>query len=257
MKCVSRFETKIFSKLVRLCQSRLGIGVDSNSGKNGEANVLRSLSEYFGSKDTLQLFDVGANRGGYTSLLLSAFPHATVHAFEPAGQTFKLLSELHGTEQRVVLNNVGLGSESGKMSIFYDREGSGLTSLYQRDLNHIGVELNQSETIVLTTIDEYCENKRIQKLDFMKVDVEGHELEVFKGARRMLEQSRIHAIQFEFGGCNIDSGTYFKDFWKLLHEQYHFYRITQRGIVHLYRYTESHEQFGYQNIFLKLRSLQE
>ena len=63
----------------------------------------------------------------------------------------------------------------------------------------------------------------------------------------------IEYIQFEFGGCNIDSRTYFRDFWELLHDKYNFFRIMPDGIVPIDEYSETLEIFTSQNFFLKLK----
>ena len=63
--------------------------------------------------------------------------------------------------------------------------------------------------------------------------------------------SRVDAIMFEFGGCNIDSRTFFKDFWSLLVYQYQFslYRLLpKQRLQYLSKYSETLEQFNYQNI---------
>jgi hypothetical protein len=63
----------------------------------------------------------------------------------------------------------------------------------------------------------------------------------------MLDENKIKAIQFEFGGCNIDSRTYFKDFWNMLHEKYYIYRILKNGLHEMPKYSEFLEIFHYSN----------
>ena len=55
---------------------------------------------------------------------------------------------------------------------------------------------------------------RNQEIDIMKLDVEGHELDVLEGSRKTINSIKL--IQFEFGGCNIDSKTFFQDFYYFL-----------------------------------------
>ena len=92
----------------------------------------------------------------------------------------------------------------------------------------------------------------IEQINFLKVDVEGNEYKVFSGAQGMINQGRIKHIQLEFGGCNIDSRTFFRDFWDLLSNKYDFYRIMRDGLIKIEKYTEAHECFLYQNIYLQL-----
>lgn len=65
----------------------------------------------------------------------------------------------------------------------------------------------------------------------------------------MLKAGNIHAIQFEFGGCNLDSRTYFRDFWNLLHDDFAIYRIMKDGFVPIKNYDERLEIFSCTNFF--------
>lgn len=74
--------------------------------------------------------------------------------------------------------------------------------------------------------------------------MEGYELKALQGASESLWSGIIKAIAFEFGGANIDSGTYFKDFWDLLavRHNFAFYRILpKRRLSRIYRYNELEE----------------
>lgn len=77
----------------------------------------------------------------------------------------------------------------------------------------------------------------------MKLDAEGHELQVLHGAERLLAHNTIDIIQFEFGGCNIDSRTCFQDFFYLLNPQYRLFQILRDGLFSIKEYVERHELF--------------
>jgi FkbM family methyltransferase len=62
-----------------------------------------------------------------------------------------------------------------------------LASLYDRQLDYFGIDYSKSETVKLSTLDDYCEKNSIDRIDFLKMDVEGHELKVLKGAERRSE----------------------------------------------------------------------
>ena len=99
------------------------------------------------------------------------------------------------------------------------------------------------ETINLTTINIFCKQNKIKKINFLKMDTEGHELEVLKGASNLLNKNLIDFIQFEFGGCNINSRTFFQDYFYLLRDKFHIYRILKRGLHKITHYQEIYEQF--------------
>jgi hypothetical protein len=69
----------------------------------------------------------------------------------------------------------------------------------------------------------------------------------------MLLEGRISAIQWEFGGCNIDSRTFFRDFFYLLDDQYRIYRVVKDGIYPVARYWENLEIFDTVNYFAERR----
>lgn len=76
----------------------------------------------------------------------------------------------------------------------------------------------------------------------MKLDIEGYELQALESFGSALAVTKV--IQFEFGGCNIDTKTYFQDFWYFFKEhQFDLYRITPFGLQPLNKYTEMDECF--------------
>ena len=170
---------------------------------------------------------------------------------EPAPALNARLTELSDHYQEIAFEPVAIGAEPGSLELYFDQEGSVLASLYQRDISHVGIEMSQSVRVPVDTLDSIASKYDLLTIDYLKLDLEGHELEALKGAKRLLEEKRIHAITFEFGGCNIDSRTYVKDFWSLLVKQYGFtfYRLVPgRRLIKLERYSESLEHFNWQNI---------
>ncbi|MFY0652179.1 MAG: FkbM family methyltransferase [Cyclobacteriaceae bacterium] len=233
-----------FRKLYYLSLRGMNYSSTSKYHQNGEDHVLRRINQFYGQKEELVIFDVGANVGDYSSLIFNIFgdKNYNVHAFEPVKSTF---GELSGriTSDNFHLNNLGLSSEEKKIQIHYDTDASKLSSVYKRKLDHTAIGFDKTETIKVSTIDLYSEQNNIEKIEFLKVDVEGHELEVFKGAVSMIESKSIDFIQFEFGGTNIDSRTYFKDLYYALGPSFKLYRIVRDGLVPIDQYSEIHEVF--------------
>ena len=77
----------------------------------------------------------------------------------------------------------------------------------------------------LDAIDHYCKENNVKFIDFLKLDIEGNEYKALCGAKNMINQDKIGAIKIEFGGCNIDLRTFFRDFWFQLHEKNYVYQI--------------------------------
>lgn len=80
----------------------------------------------------------------------------------------------------------------------------------------------------------------------MKIDIEGLELAALRGFGAALDATSV--LQFEFGGCNIDTRSYFRDFWTLFQRRgFTLYRITPFGLDRIARYRESDEFFSTTN----------
>lgn len=146
---------------------------------------------------------------------------------------------------------VALGAKSAIMELHFDTDDSGLASLYNRQISHLGIKLDKSESVSVEPLANLVSRHQLDKIDFLKLDLEGHEFEALKGAEPLLTNHTIRAIQFEFGGANIDSRTYLRDFWELLHNKhsYTLYRlIPNRKLMKIEKYSESLERFTWQNL---------
>jgi methyltransferase, FkbM family len=104
--------------------------------------------------------------------------------------------------------------------------------------------------VEVTTLDYWAQEQGIRP-NLLKLDVEGHELSVLEGAYSMLRS--VEVVQFEFGGCNIDSRTFFQDYYYLLKDQgFCIFRLGPRGLIPVKRYSEVDEAFTTTN-YLALR----
>ena len=123
-------------------------------------------------------------------------------------------------------------NRNSEISSFYEEAGGGPKS------HPLSVET--------TTIDDFIAAHRIDAVDYIKVDVEGHELAVMKGARRSLEQRIIKAFSFEFGQADVASRTFFRDIWQHLNSlDLRVYRLGHDGVaIHIPKYSYDLESFA-------------
>jgi FkbM family methyltransferase len=145
----------------------------------------------------------------------------------------------------ITLNNIALGKQKGETQLYYDEKKSGLASLTKRRLDHFQINFEESEVISIDTLDNYCKTNNINNINLLKIDVEGHELDVLAGATEMFHKKAIDIVTFEFGGCNIDTRSFFQDFYYFFADAgMSISRITPSGYLFpIESYTEILEQF--------------
>jgi FkbM family methyltransferase len=163
-------------------------------------------------REGMTVFDAGANVGELT-LLFSRFvgEGGSVHAFEPSGAGFERLTAISRAAalRNVRLNQLALAEEEGTVLLHvYDDDYLSWTTRAQRPLENYGINIKPrtTEEVPATTVDLYCERNSVTEIDLLKIDVEGAELQVLLGARRMLREQRIRCVTFEFGQTTFDMG---------------------------------------------------
>ncbi len=141
------------------------------------------------------IFDVGANIGQSITLYKRYFSDAIIHAFEPSSQTFAILKDKTSKYNNIIYNKTGLGAEVGEV-IFHINEFSDVSSILEQTSEMWGSVIT-SQKIMITTIDQYLGEHRIPKIDFLKIDVQGYDFEVLKGAKAAMSDGKITLIQIE------------------------------------------------------------
>ncbi|NET44185.1 FkbM family methyltransferase [Okeania sp. SIO2B3] len=189
----------------------------------GELNV---IARFIRSGNVV--FDVGAYIGQWTDEVFKCgSDRLQIHSFEPHPQNHqKLVGNLAQAISlgQVVSNNFAL-SNSEEIKILYDYQDTRfLNTLYRR--NSEDEKLFQMGTprqfpILLTTLDAYCQRWQIKRINFLKIDVEGSELDVLKGATKMLQSGKIDYLQFEYGNTFKDAGISLKAVFEFL-QQYRY-----------------------------------
>lgn len=194
--------------------------------------------------------DVGANVGDYSKLVLELHPSVTLYAFEPHPQTFtRLVSNIPAHEARHPIN-AAVGSKDGEF-ILYDyksNDGSAHASVYKEVIEDIHHGQAIAHRVPMVRLDDFLKERGVVKIDLLKIDTEGNELDVLRGSSGYINSGMIAAIHFEFNEMNVVSRTYFRDFWSLL-QNYDIYRLLPTGLVRIDAYSPVYcEIFAYQNI---------
>jgi FkbM family methyltransferase len=240
---------KIISKIQFLLDQYQGIGYGSSSIKKELNSFLKFIP------DGKIFVDVGGNKGLYTKGILEIYKPKQIHIFEPSKTNIEILKEKFKDNKFIYINDCGLSNVNSNSILYSNESGSGLGSLTKRKLDHFGIDFSVEENIELIRFDEYwVKNINDKEIDLLKIDVEGHELEVLEGVGEKIKNIKI--IQFEFGGCNIDTRTYFQDYWYFFKKNnFQIFRITPFGNYEIKNYKEEYERFQTTNYFCVNKNL--
>jgi FkbM family methyltransferase len=140
------------------------------------------------------LLDVGANRGDWTAQALrltQASKEVHVHAFEPSLATRSMLAARFAESVAVTVHPYALSETVGEATFYSKEVGAGTNSL--SPLSGLNTEV-----VKLITIDRFFQHSRIEKVSLVKIDTEGFDLHVLRGAEESLYEGRIAVIQFEY-----------------------------------------------------------
>lgn len=225
-----------------------GRGAGSGWDVDGEINALVELAQV-GRCPTI--IDVGANNGSWSILLSKRLSDRNVsfHLFECAPYCFDDLDKNVGKMSNFHIIKKAVSEYSGRSTLYIPNvgyeAGSGLASLHsRRDTSIRHFEYSKMEVDAIS-IDDYAAQENLNNIDILKIDAEGHELFIIKGAMEMIKQRKINCIFFEFGSGNVNSRTYFRDFWDLISSMhYKLFRILPGGrFLQIIRYTDMCEYY--------------
>lgn len=203
----------------------------SPSSESGENNV---ITQYVREADTV--FDIGAHLGFYSlQLAKSVGPMGRVYVFEPNLELLPSLRKTLDGRANVKLFEVGLSDKEGELDLFVPEDAS-MASLIDWTEGDAGPV--HKIRCKLKVLDEMVAAGEIEKPNFIKCDVEGAELSVFSGAKKILNRSDAPIVLFElnrkaaasFGRKNEDYLTFFES---LELPQYEFFEVFAHGLSRL------------------------
>ena len=177
-------------------------GLDEMFSRDFHRKEFKALARLIRPGDVV--FDVGANIG-----LVSVYmhrlckPNGSIYAFEPVEDTFWMLMETLALNRCASVRpfQLAISDRRGKITMnIFDRQYSEFNSLGRPTMPGLDgkkVRPNTVQQVTTDTLDHFCESHGIERIDFLKVDVEGFEKQVFAGAYQLLKDRRIKSISFE------------------------------------------------------------
>lgn len=215
------------------------------------------------------VFDVGGNVGSWAKSWLDIFGDVTdrYYIFEPLSVSIDEIERRTRDgffddgdlqlSKKMIVTQCAVGNEPGELTINYTPSNTGLSSAVQA-VSHMpgrSVELPHSETVPVVTLDGFCAERGLDRIDVLKIDVEGFELQVLQGAEEMMASGKIDMILFEFGLHQIPSRHFFIDFWTLFDRhgyEMHRFGLGRRGwgLQKLDKYFGGLEEMNTINFFM-------
>lgn len=220
-------------RAARLVLYRARLDVPNDLCTNGETLLQRWVLALAPTGGKVCVVDVGANIGRWSEAMIRAAERAgriddlDLHAFEPSSYTFAhLLLALGG--QRVILHRVALGDQCGASTLHVAAPGAGTNSLHRPSG---AMDQVPTEEVEVTTLQDFVEVTGLNHVTLVKIDTEGHDLAVMRGARALLEQRRISVVQFEYNHRWVYSQSFLSDAFDLLRPfGYCLGKLTPRGV---------------------------
>jgi len=203
-------------RLGRLLMNEARFDLPNDPACNGERLVQSTVLRYARPDDKTVVFDVGANVGDWTRAILEQandLAGLQVHAFEPCSGTYDILINrarvLQGAA-KVIPVRKACSSSPGVGALHVLGVGAGTNSLTCAE------KTADVEQVELTSIDEYCHVSGVDHISLLKIDAEGHDPSVIKGATGMLQRHAIDVLQFEYNQRWIFSGSFLRDVFNML-----------------------------------------
>jgi FkbM family methyltransferase len=158
------------------------------------------MSHLLSSKGVGTVFDIGGNYGAWTDLILSTLNPREVIVFEPFPDHFRNLLAKYESEPQVKVYDMAVGSVTGEVDFHINsdpRFNHSLLTLDPKADDWVTVDHTHKVSVSGVTVDSFCEGHNINEIDVLKVDTEGADFLVLKGAQNMLEKGGIALVYLE------------------------------------------------------------
>jgi FkbM family methyltransferase len=232
-------------KWVGAAQAFLGALRGLGAGTGVECEALCATRFVSPSTSRPTIIDAGANVGDwYVAMSRLLYNKPLIYMFEPLPAARKVAASRACPGSEILPFALGNQIEERELLLSHDLDTT--ASFYPRKDSVAGSREYRGERIKVVTLDHFLTEKHIQRVDFLKMDLEGNELAALKGAKEASATKIILALSFEFGSSNLNSRTFFYDLFHLLtSHSYKIARMSPTGrLIPITYYTEDLEFFA-------------
>ena len=162
------------------------------------------------------VLDVGSNVGFYATFLARLVgPTGRVHAFEPDPLCFAILERRARAHRNLAVNRIAVGDHEGLATLFCNR----LNRADNRIHDSLGDAADEAVAVPLTTLDRYCAEHGVDRIDALKIDVQGAEVAALAGMHDAMRRTKPAWMFIEFSPPHLrDAGSSPEAFWQILEE---------------------------------------
>ena len=186
--------------------------------RNGEAGLIAAIVRER-SSGPLFVLDVGAHKGDWAKAVLTRKPDAVIYCFEIVPALARMVRNCLAGYPTAYVCDYGLSSASHEVEVFWNKTWDTMSAIAPRheDQAFVGTDVTRIAAHVKTG-DEVVTHLRNPKVDLIKIDVEGHEIEVLSGFQKTLKspELRPRIIQFEYGQTWLPSRHALQEAYMLL-----------------------------------------
>lgn len=160
------------------------------------------------------VFDAGANVGDFAEAMIAFRPWVRLHCFEPLPDAFATLQQTVGSYGGIALNNFALGAHSGRSELLVSRFGEAssfleLGRVLEERVYGIDFTIERRIDVPVETISDYVLGRGVDRIDLLKMDVQGFEIEVLRGAEKVLDRvdwiyTEVQFLELYRGGPHAD-----------------------------------------------------
>ncbi len=169
---------------------------DAENAAFQEAELAKDLARLL--REDGVAIDIGANRGQFSSRLLESCPHLTIHCFEPVPDAFHDLEEAHRSNDSVTCHQKAVCKTDGSIPFHVMESDIGSSVLPPiSGASSKWLQLDHVEEVDSTRLDSFFESNDLTFVDLLKVDAQGHDLEVCDSAGKFLTPESIGALLIE------------------------------------------------------------
>ena len=157
------------------------------------------LSKAFPNRPVKVIFDIGANIGQTAVEIRKFYPYSQILCFEPVKSTYEILRKKLKSDDKAQAYQLGFGPESTEAQMIVEEHSDMSRLIDSSEEENKNINKENLETVKIETLDNFCKEQGIDHIDILKIDTEGHDLDVLKGAMSLFHDLKIDVVELEAG----------------------------------------------------------